>query len=122
MTYDYSKVAATALKQINDKGRSVTVRYPSSDDAYDPATDTFTSGDPVNVAAKGVFTSFQNKDIDGELIKRTDKRVLIAGTALDDVPNNDAKIIDGAKTYSVINTEVVQPAETVVLYMIQVRA
>ena len=121
MSYDYSNVAATALAQINDKGRALTVRYPSEDNAYDPATDTFTSGDPTDIFTKGVFTSFQNKDVDGELIKRTDKRVLIAGTSLSEIPNSDGKIIDGARTYSIINTEAIQPADTVVLYMIQVR-
>jgi hypothetical protein len=121
MTFNYSGIGAVALKQINDKGRDITVRYAGNDQVYNPATDTFTAGTDVDVPVKGVFTQFAKKDIDGELIKVTDKRVLIAGTALDNAPENNSKIIDGGIEYQVINTETIQPSDTVVLYMVQVR-
>lgn len=121
MAFDYSNIAATALNQIADKGRNITVRYAGSDQVYDPENDTFTSGTDTDVTVKGVFTQFRKKDIDGELIKLTDKRVLIAGTALDNAPDNNSKIVDGGDVYQVINTDAVQPADEVILYMVQVR-
>lgn len=121
MTFDYSGIAAVALKQIADKGRDVTVLYAGNDQVYNPATDTFTAGTDIDVVAKALFTQFSKQDIDGELIKKTDKRVLIAGTALEDAPENNSKIVDGSVEYQVIKTETIQPGDTVVLYMIQVR-
>lgn len=121
MTYDYSNLAATALAQINDKGRSITVRYAGEDQEYDPATDTFTAGTDIDVTVNGVFTQFRKQDIDGELILQTDKRVLIAGTALTNQPENNSKIIDGGTEYEVINTDTVQTGDTILLYMVQVR-
>jgi hypothetical protein len=118
---DYSKTAATALAQINDKGRTITVRTPGVDQVYNPATDTFTAGTSVDVTAKGLFTQFAKKDIDGELIKVTDKRVLIAASSLSAAPENNCKIVDGGTEYQVINTEIIQPGDTAILYMVQVR-
>lgn len=121
MTFDYSRSASTALNQINDKGRTVTVRTPGEDMVYDPATDTFTPGEDVDTPVKALFTQFAKRDIDGELILQTDKRVLIAASALDAAPGTQDKIVDGGTEYQVINTETVQPGDTAILYMVQVR-
>ena len=121
MTYDYSKAASNALKKINDKGRTITLREPSRDQVFDPENFTFEEGTPVDTEAKGLFTQFATKDVDGELIKRTDKRVLIPASALDAAPENSAKILDGGTEYQVINTEILQPGDTPIIYMVQVR-
>ncbi|AEP08892.1 hypothetical protein [Micavibrio aeruginosavorus] len=121
MTEFYENMAKTALKQIADKGREITVRRPGEGQVYDPSNDTFTAATPVDETVKALFTNFSKNDVDGEKIKRTDKRVLIAGASLDMAPDTDHKIIDGGVTYNVINTDVVQPGDTVLLYMVQVR-
>ena len=121
MSYDYSKAASNALKQINDKGRALTVREPSDDQVFDPENFTFEEGTPEDTDVKGLFTQFATKDVDGEVIMRTDKRVLIPANALSAAPSNSAKIIDGGTEYQVINTEVLQPGDTPILYMVQVR-
>lgn len=121
MTYDYSKVANTALKQIRDKGRTIIVRTPGEDMVYDPGTDTFTPGEDVDTQVKAVFTQFAKKDIDGEMILQTDKRVLIAASSLEAEPGTQDKIVDGSTEYQVIDTETIEPGDTAVLYMVQVR-
>jgi hypothetical protein len=118
---NYDKIAQTALTQIRDKGREITVKTPGGDMVYDPATDTFTPGTDVTETVKAVFTQFSVKDVDGELIKRTDKRVLIAASDLDAEPDTQTKIVDGSTEYSVINTETIKPGDTAILYMVQVR-
>ena len=121
MTFNYSNSQNTALKQINDKGRTVTLRQAGGDEVYDPSTDTFVAGTDIDTPVKALFTQFATKDIDGELIKRTDKRLLIPANALDAAPETADKIIDGAVEYQVINTDTLAPGDTPILYMVQVR-
>lgn len=120
MSFDYSNIAATALAQIEDKGREVTINYAGSD-SYDPQTDTFTPDSATDTSVRAVFTKFNKKDVDGELIRATDKRLLIAGPSLSETPETGDTVTDGSNVYDVVNTELVQPADTVVLYMVQVR-
>ena len=117
----YENMANTALKQINDKGRSISIVSPGTDQVYDPATDSFTAGTDTALTVKGLFTQFAKKDIDGELIKTSDKRVLIAASSLAAAPETGDKITDGGITYNVMNTDTVQPGDTAILYMVQVR-
>lgn len=121
MTYDYSNAAAMTLAQIADKGRAVTVRSPGATQGYNVATDTYTAGTDVDVTAKALFTKFRAADIDGEMVKATDSRVLIAASALTDAPDTDDKIIDGSTHYNVMNVEIVKPGDTAALYILQVR-
>ena len=118
---NYTGIANTALKQIADKGRMVTIKTPSSEQQYDPSTDTFTEGTDSEEQVKALFTQFAKKDIDGEMIQAQDKRVLIAASSVTNVPGTDGKIKDGAQTYRVINVDTVQPGDTPILYMVQVR-
>ena len=121
MTSPYKNMAATALRMIAEKGRSIEVLSPGSEQVYDPLTDEFTAGVDTSVTVKGVFTQFSTKDIDGELVLRTDKKVLIAAASLPRAPSNEDKIKDGEEIYRVINTEITKPGDTALLYMAQVR-
>lgn len=121
MSYDYSKAASNALKAINDKGRTITVREPSGDQVFDPENFTFEEGTPDDTDVKGLFTQFATKDVDGTNVLSSDKRLLIPASALAAAPSNSAKILDGGTEYQVINTEVLQPGDTPILYMVQVR-
>jgi hypothetical protein len=116
----YTTTASNALRMINEKGRSITVSVPSGQ-SYDPATDTFTAGTPSTTVVKGVFTEFALHDVDGEKVLRTDKRILIAASALGSAPDTGASITDGSTVYKVVHTEVIQPGDTAILYMVQVR-
>lgn len=119
MSYDES--AASALRMISEKGRSVTIRRPDAGQSYDPANDTMSAGAPEEVVIKVVFTGFKINEVDGELIRREDKRVLIAAAALPFAPAQSDLLIDGGVEYSIINTETVQPGDVPLLYKVQVR-
>ena len=118
---DYQKTAENALRMIASKGRAIAFSYMSEEHVYDPATDTFTEGEAYSKEVKGVFTGFATKDIDGEIIRRSDKRVLVAAASLKDLPLPEGALTDGNESYIIINTEVLQPGDTPLLYMIQVR-
>lgn len=117
----YENLARTALQQIAGKGRSVTIKSPGSAQAYDPDTDTFTAGTDGTASVKAIFTDFAKKDIDGEQILRTDKRVLIAASALATEPSTTDKLVDGSDEYRIIKVDVVKPGDTSILYAVQVR-
>jgi hypothetical protein len=114
-------MAKTALKQINDKGRTIIVSMPSDLQVYDPATDTFTSGTDETQTVKGLFTNFNQKDIDGELIKQSDNRVLIPASSLTEKPTTKGTVIDESVVYSIQNVDEVRPGDVAILYMVQVR-
>jgi len=114
----YQNMSTTALKQIDDKGRSITIQT-YRDMVYDVENDTFTEGETTTVVTRGLFTSYATKDIDGELIRQEDKLLLLAANIAK--PDNGAEILDGDVTYQVINTDVVQPGDTPILYMVQIR-
>lgn len=117
---DYSRSAGTALAQIADKGRTITLSS-NPDQVYDPATDTFTDGDPITVSVKALFTGYKQNQIDGEIIKSGDKRVLIAAAAMTGAPDKDAVLTDGNVQYQVIDIDTLQPGDAPILYMLQVR-
>lgn len=117
----YATMAATALSQINDKGRNVTVRSKGVTEGYDVATDTYTAGTDSDVTAKALFTEYKTKDIDGEVIQRGDKKLLIAASSLSSAPTTETQIVDGSDVYSVIGVETVEPGDTAILYKVQVR-
>ncbi len=119
MTYD--RAANTTLEKISKYGRDITLTISDDDEVYDPATDTFTASGSDDYTVKGLFTNFSKMDIDGELIKRSDKRVLIAASSLSQAPDTDDKITDGTDVFNVINTEELKPGDTPILYMVQVR-
>ena len=113
----YGGLAKTAQKLIADKGRTVTLRQVTGGSAYNPLTDTMTNA-TTDTAVKAVFTSFKQDEIDGTLIMRGDKKVLLAAGI---EPKGNDVIVDGATQYRVIEIMTVQPGDTTILYTLQVR-
>lgn len=112
----YAGLSKTAQKLIAEKGRTVTLRR-AGDIVYDPATDTMTSSQ-TDTSVKGVFTSFKQSEIDGTLILRGDKKLLLAAGI---EPQGNDVIVDGTTQYRVVEIMAVHPGDTVILYTLQVR-
>lgn len=117
---DYSNIAGTALNQIADKGRLVTLVYKTQGE-YDPDTDDAPENESNSQSIKMVATNFNKKDIDGSLIKDGDKLALIAPYGLTRAPAVDDQIQDGGETYTIKNVVTIQPGDTVLLYKAQIR-
>ncbi|MCE6993057.1 hypothetical protein [Dyadobacter sp. CY323] len=107
-----------AIKQINDKGRTVTLRSKLSG-TYDPIAGTITSDTDTNRSLKAVFTEYKSMEIDGSIIVRGDKQVLIADVS--EPPDANDILIDGTDEYSIINIGAIQPGDLPILYKLQVR-
>lgn len=66
----------------------------------------------------GVQTKFGANEIDGDLIKSTDKRILLDSSIKPDV---SMRLRDEGVDYSIISVETIAPGTQVIIYKLQVR-
>lgn len=112
--FDYDPIKATSLALIARFGRDITIRTTvSSGTPYDP---TLTDTDTV---VKGAVVDFNDSQIDGTLIQRGDKKIILQS---DIVVNSKTKIIDESVTYAVENNRIIKPGGTRLIQIIQVRS
>lgn len=119
-TFNYGKIAATAKRLIERFGGPISIV------ATNPGTDpvqtwkpTFNS--PVTDNAKGVFTSYEQKFIDGTIIRQGDQKVLFSPIGLTVAPDLVGYIQRGAEKWNVVVIEIINPGDTVLIYKAQVR-
>lgn len=111
-------LAVTTSRQIKDKGRLVTLRL--TDAAFDPATGESTPRN-TDSEAFGLFTEFEERQVDGSVVQTGDKLLLIAAEGLKAMPTPGYKVIDGADVWNVEHLSTVQPGPTAVLYKLRIR-
>lgn len=120
MAFDYSNILAVSTTLIDDFGKTVTVRQERSDtdktNPWEGKTD-----DVQTYATKAVFDKFIGLDIDGTIVKKDD---LIAYISPDDeafeIKIKD-QIVAGSTTYKIMSVEKVDPGDTNLLYILQLR-
>jgi deoxyxylulose-5-phosphate synthase len=120
MTDFYTGLAAISLRMIDEKGRNVT-HVKQGTNVYSPSAGTFTAGTETETTVKAVFTDFKLSDIDGELIRKDDKMLLIAASSLSEEPTTADKIKESGIEWTVVAVNIVKPADTALLYKLQVR-
>ena len=114
----YDSIAATALKLISDKGRNVTYRAFTTGE-YNPATGSVSGEATTDTTVKMVVTRVVTQNIDNSTLQRGDRLVLVgAGTI---TPNEKDRIVDGSDTFQIISVEEIKPADTPIVYKLQVR-
>ena len=108
--YDYSSISATAQRLIDSFGRSIIKRSTvMAGDEWNPTPiDTDTT-------IKAVATSFKANEVDGTLIKSTDKQYLTYA----EITTED-KIVD-TEVLSVVNVVTIQTGDTKIIYKVQAR-
>lgn len=117
--FDYARPLATANRLIERYGQNGFVRRPGapSGPPYNP-----TPGAPVNHDARFVVTKFEAREIDGTRILATDKKVLMSpGTLTIDPASTDTLVEANGATWKIVAVETLRPAETTLLYTLQVR-
>lgn len=114
----YTGLAQAATRLIADKGRPLNLRHDTIG-VYDQATGAaiVTAGTARTV--NGVVLNYPEKQIDGTLIMRADKKVLLDAYAAPTL--SDVLILDGVE-HSILDIKATAPAGTVLLYTLQVRA
>ena len=112
------RLAETTFRQIKDKGRAITLRLTESN--FKPATGATTSKN-TDTPTVGVFSDFEERQIDGSVIKAGDKQVLVAARGLPVVPTTAYKVIDGSEVWNVEHVDTLQPGPSPILYKLRLR-
>lgn len=122
---DYTALAATAKRLIDKNGRDITLtkRDRTPTDANKPwrgGNAAPTSVGPI----KGVLVPFTAEEIDGSLIRREDKKALVAANDDDsELLEQFDVLIDGdpADPWRILDVELINPGDVRVIYKFQVR-
>ena len=116
---DYTKSAASALKMLTKFGQSVTRRSYTAG-TYDPATGLVTPTTADTTRKGALFDFGEGQTLErGTLIQSGDKRLLLDATAT--VLPQDHFIIGGTENV-IVSIGEINPAGTVVLYDLHLRA
>lgn len=118
MSFDYASLATTADTIIGNFGVPVTVLSKGTS-SYNVDTGTVTSTDTTQTA-NGVIVEYESKDIDGTLIMRGDKRLLLSPIGITSI-KPDAKVTIAGVSYNVICVYETNPAGVALVYDLQIR-
>lgn len=115
-TFDYARSRATAEKLIAKFGTTGAIRRQvKSGPSYDPViTD-------VDYACQLVTLEYSDKDVDGTLIRNTDKLIYVSTAGLTITLEKSDKIIAAGEEYAIENLKPLSPAGIVVYYEAQGR-
>ena len=111
-------MVATATALINHFG-ATTIITRTTGATFNPGTGGYTGGSVTTLTGKGVRMKFDNSEIDGEIVKRGDFRLLF-GAALG-APEVDDNVEFSGNDYRVMQVLATSPAGTAVMYDIHCR-
>jgi hypothetical protein len=122
MALPYLQIRASAEAAIAEAGTTLTFISQSGVDV-DPNRPW--AGKTVSDTSKpviGVILDYKDEEVDGVLIERGDRVVIVGSSEFDGEDMKDyARISDGVDEYEIIRYSEVKPATTSMIYKIQVR-
>lgn len=131
MALNYTRFRALAERLIEANGRSLSLVRKDQGNPVDPAKPWrgSTGAADITVTVTGVVIDFEKDEVDGTVILRADKRVLVAAKSVTDEGGSAVNlniedysdILDGGTRYRIINAQVIEPGDTRILYDLQVR-
>lgn len=120
---NYDSAKATAIRLLRQNGRSIQIIATGTNTGtdYNPVY-----GPDIITEAKAVFTMFSTNEIDGTIIEKSDKKVLIDSDYLQAAieaggPLIAQKIKDGDVEYSIINVDEIKPGPLSIMSKLQCR-
>lgn len=114
----YGNATATATKAIREFGQAVTITHYTVG-VYDPATSSVSSTETVQNGT-AVELDYNVSEIDGVLIQRGDKKLLVSVSGITAIEPNDTCTV-GSVVYIVKSVKPLSPGGIVLLYEVQVR-
>lgn len=117
--FDYAGALADANALIRDAGQLGAFRRagPSTGPSYDPI-----SGADVDHPARFVLLRYKTMELDGTRVQASDRKALVAAGGLAIEPSLSDHLVEAdGTTWSIVAVEPLRPAETTVLYTLQVR-
>jgi hypothetical protein len=117
--FNYPRAQATALRLLDKFGAAGEIirEIPGGGPVYDPGKPV-----PTPYACTLTVLRFDNKDIDGTLIKVTDKKVYIVAKGLAIVPITTDKLAIGGVSHTIVRVMALNPAGVNVYFEVQARA
>lgn len=113
----YARLQQVADRLIKKFGQQGTVtRMVQSGPAYDPVLT------PTDYPCRLVVMEYEDRAVDGTLIRRTDKLIYVATQGLSITLDRADTISAGGQTFAVENVRQINPAGLVVYYEVQGRA
>ncbi|WP_312450068.1 hypothetical protein [Stutzerimonas nitrititolerans] len=124
MSQFYDRMAATALRLIEQFGQEITLRDTVPGE-YDPVTGGSTPDVEVSQPAHAILQDYALQQsgmsyAEGTVIKQGDKKILVAAQGLTPPTLTTTVIADGA-TWTIVNIKEINPAGTPLVYEIQGR-
>ncbi|WP_146617680.1 hypothetical protein [Rhodoplanes serenus] len=116
--FDYARSRATADRLIARFGQSGAIRRAGapSGDPWNP-----TAGESTDHPCALVVLAYDTREIDGTLIRSSDRKVLVAAGGLAVEPTAADRIVIGGTALEIVRVAPLAPGGTVVLYEIQAR-
>lgn len=112
-------ILTEATQLINDIGKAMTLRKVTTG-SYDPTSGAINGTTTIDTAIKGMLLNYQDRQFDGDIIQRGDRKAVIR--ASDSViPTNQDLLIAGPETLRIINVRQIEQAGTDLVYICQVR-
>ncbi len=131
MALDYASFRLLAERLIESNGRDLSLVRRDQGNLTDPAKPWrgSTEAGTITVVVKGVFIEFEKEDFDGTLVRRGDKRVLIADKSVIDEGGSATNlkiedydhILDGLIRWKIMQAELIEPGPLRIMYDIHVR-
>lgn len=118
MTALTDSLVATAQTLLTKYGESVSFTRVA-EGAYDPATSGVAAGTTTNYSGYAVPTQYTRADVDGELIKASDIRLIVEQTTTE--PNTgDVVTVDGV-VHRIMNVSPIKVTNVDIIYILQIR-
>ena len=131
MALNYANFRTVAERLIEENGRDLSlVRRDQGNpvDSAKPWRDS-TEAATITVIVKGVIIDFDKEDVDGSLVRRGDKQVLISDKSVIDEGGSAAnlkiedydEVLDAGVRWKIIQANTIEPGDTRIMYDLQVR-
>jgi hypothetical protein len=120
---DYTRMRAMANQQLKDKGLTCTITKQTAG-TYSTSTGVASVSTSTQTAYGALF-DYENKNIDGSLVKKGDRKLLLAAlnTALAALtaPSVNDTVSANSVTYTIVAIRPVAPSGVAVAYDCQIR-
>ena len=113
MTF-YSELADVAVELLTEFGKEITLERTIGGSGH-PVTGVVTTGTPNDQVTIGVVKPYEKNLIDGTIIQAGDKEVILS-------PEIEPLMTDTIDGMQIVNIIEINPAGTVLVYKVQVRA
>ncbi len=131
MALNYTNFRTLAERLIEENGRDLSLVRRDQDNPSDPAKPWRDSTEAATITfiVKGVIIDFDKEDVDGSLVRRGDKMVLIADKSVIDEGGSAANLIiedydeirDAGVRWKILDANLIQPGDTRILYILHAR-